>query len=149
MQACMYDAPWQLKRRADSLEEIEGLLGDIGSEPAAPVDKLLAKSSNLVRQKWGGLPSPNLLRQSYASSNLDLDEALAWLRATFESGSYQVSGGTPTHLLATPWESSGCRVEGTRSDGSDVCFESAAPLPPITRPNHLAPMSACRSLPFA
>jgi ATP-dependent Lhr-like helicase len=84
----------EIQRASRSLEEIEDLLGDIGSEPAAPVDELLAKASNLVRQKWDGLLSPHLLRQSYASSNLDLGEALAWLRATFESRSFQGSGDT-------------------------------------------------------
>jgi ATP-dependent Lhr-like helicase len=83
----------EIQRAGRSLEEIEGLLGDICSEPAAPVDELLAKVGNLVRQKWDGLLSPRLLRQSYASSNLDLDEALDWLRTTFESRPYQISSG--------------------------------------------------------
>jgi ATP-dependent helicase Lhr and Lhr-like helicase len=84
----------EIQRAGRSLEEIEDLLRDIGSEPAAPVDELLAKASNLVRQKWDGLLSPHLLRQSYASSNLDIDEAVAWLRVTFESRSYQISSDT-------------------------------------------------------
>jgi len=84
----------EIQRAGRSLEEIEDLLADIGSEPAAPVDELLAKVGNLVRQKWDGLLSPHLLRESYASSNLDLDEALAWLQATLESRSYQTSGTT-------------------------------------------------------
>lgn len=84
----------EIQRAGRSLQEIEELLGDIGSEPAAPIDEMLTKVSNLVRQKWDGLLSPHLLRQSYASSNLDLNEALAWLRATLEPRSYQVSGGT-------------------------------------------------------
>lgn len=77
----------EIQRAGRSLEEIEDLLADIGSEPAAPVDELLAKASNLVRQKWDGLLSPHLLRQSYASSNLDLDEALGWLRSRLQSRS--------------------------------------------------------------
>ncbi|MCE5232384.1 MAG: DEAD/DEAH box helicase [Mizugakiibacter sp.] len=81
----------EIHRAGRSLEEIENLLADIGSEPAAPVDELLAKASNLVRQKWDGLLSPHLLRQSYASSNLDLDEALDWIRSTLESRPHQVS----------------------------------------------------------
>jgi len=75
----------EIQRAGRSLEEIENLLRDVASEPAAPVDELLAKANNLARQKWDGLLSSHLLRQSYASSNLDLDEALAWLRVTFES----------------------------------------------------------------
>jgi ATP-dependent Lhr-like helicase len=84
----------EIQRADRSLEEIEDLLGDIGSEPAATEDELLAKASNLARQKWDGLLSPRLLRLSYASSNLELDEAVAWLRATFESRSNQASSGT-------------------------------------------------------
>lgn len=41
----------EIQRAGRSLEEIEDLLGDIGSEPAATADELLAKASNLVRQK--------------------------------------------------------------------------------------------------
>jgi ATP-dependent Lhr-like helicase len=72
----------EIQRGGRSLEEIEDLLIDIGSEPAPSIEELLAKASNLARQKWDGLLSPRLLRESYASSNLDLDEALTWLRDT-------------------------------------------------------------------
>jgi ATP-dependent Lhr-like helicase len=84
----------EIQRAGLSLDEIQKLLADIGSEPAPPVDDLLAKASNLVRQKWDGSLSPHLLRHSYASSNLDIDGALAWLRATLASRSYQVIGDT-------------------------------------------------------
>ena len=84
----------EIQRAGRSLEMIEGLLADIGLRPAPPVDELLATAGNLVRQKWDGLLSPHLLRHSYASSNLDLDEAVTWLRSTFESRSYRVNGGT-------------------------------------------------------
>lgn len=69
----------EIQRADRSLEEIEDLLADISSEAAPPLDELLAKANNLIRQKWDGLLSPHLLRETYASSNLDLDEALAWL----------------------------------------------------------------------
>jgi ATP-dependent helicase Lhr and Lhr-like helicase len=84
----------EIQRAGRSLEEIHDLLSDISSAPAASADELLAKASNLARQKWDGLLSPHLLRQSYASSNLNLDEARAWLHATCGSSSHQVSGGT-------------------------------------------------------
>lgn len=84
----------EIQRANHSLEEIEHSLGDIGSQPVATVDELLAKASNLAREKWDGLLSPHLLRQSYASSNLDLSEAMSWLRMTFKSQSYQVSSDT-------------------------------------------------------
>jgi ATP-dependent Lhr-like helicase len=77
----------EIQRASRSLEGIEDLLVDISSGPVVPVDELLANASNLLRQKWDGLLSPHLLRHSYASSNLNLDEALAWLRSTFESRS--------------------------------------------------------------
>ncbi|PXV55992.1 hypothetical protein BDW41_110195, partial [Dyella sp. AtDHG13] len=73
----------EILRAGRSLEEVRDLLCDIGSEPATTPDELLAKANNLARQKWDGLLSPHLLRQSYASSNLDTDEAMAWLQATF------------------------------------------------------------------
>lgn len=81
----------EIQRAGRSIEEIKGLLALIATKPAVPVDELLAKAGNLVRQKWDGLLSPNLLRQSYASSNLNLDEALFWLRTKFGSRSQQSS----------------------------------------------------------
>ncbi|EIL97363.1 DEAD/DEAH box helicase [Rhodanobacter sp. 115] len=84
----------EIHRAGHSLQEIKNLLADIASRPVAPVDELLTKAGNLVHQKWDGLLSPHLLRQSYASSNLELDEALDWLQATFKSRSYQVSSDT-------------------------------------------------------
>lgn len=74
----------EIQRAGLSLEAIEDLLRDVCSAPTPSVDELLAKANNLTRQKWDGLLSTHLLRQSYASSNLDLDEALTWLRSTFE-----------------------------------------------------------------
>lgn len=74
----------EIQRAGRSLDDIERLLADIGSKPSASVDDLLAKANNLARQKWDGLLSPHLLRQSYASSNLDLDEARSWLRSTVQ-----------------------------------------------------------------
>lgn len=74
----------EIQRGSRSLEEIEDLLVDIGSESAPPIDELLAKASNLARQKWDWLLSERLLRHTYASSNLDLDEASEWLGQAFE-----------------------------------------------------------------
>jgi ATP-dependent helicase Lhr and Lhr-like helicase len=88
----------EIQRGGRSLEEIEDLLADIGSEPATPVDELLANARNLARQKWDGLLSPRLLRQTYASSNLNVDEAVAWLRTAFGSSTEQ---STANHAGAT------------------------------------------------
>lgn len=70
----------EIQRAGRSLDEIEDLLIDIGLDDAPSIDELLEKASNLARQKWDGLLSARLLRESYASSNLDLSEALTWLR---------------------------------------------------------------------
>lgn len=70
----------EIQRGGPSLGEIEDLLIDIGVDACPPIDRLLANASNLVRQKWDGLLSHRLLKESYASSNLSLEEALAWLR---------------------------------------------------------------------
>ncbi|MDQ3288380.1 MAG: DEAD/DEAH box helicase [Pseudomonadota bacterium] len=79
----------EIQRAGRSLEEIEDLLADIGSEAVPPLDELLAKANNLARQKWDGLLSPRLLRETYASSNLDMDEALTWLKAMLAQSASQ------------------------------------------------------------
>lgn len=71
----------EVQRSGRSHEEIESILSDVAASPIPPLDKLLAKASNLVRQKWDGLLSPHLLHETYASSNLDLDGAKDWLRS--------------------------------------------------------------------
>ena len=70
----------EIQRAGRSLEELEDLLADIGSEPAPPIDELLAKATNLAREKWDWLLSPQLLHETYASSNLNISEAFEWLR---------------------------------------------------------------------
>lgn len=83
----------EIQRTGRTLEELEDLMVNVASEHAPPANELLEKACNLVRQKWDGLLSPHLLRESYASSNLDINEALAWLGATFAPRSSQASGG--------------------------------------------------------
>lgn len=75
----------EIQRAGRSLEDIEDLLADLGIYEAPTIDELLANAGNLAKQKWDGLLSPKLLRESYASSNLDVDEALAWIRSKFGS----------------------------------------------------------------
>lgn len=72
----------EIQRAGRSLDEIEDLLVDIGLDLAPTIDELLVKATNLTRQKWDHLLSPRLLRETYASSNLNLDEALEWIRAS-------------------------------------------------------------------
>jgi ATP-dependent Lhr-like helicase len=73
----------EIRRDHRSLEDIVDLLADISSEAVPPIDELLANTGNLQREKWDGLLPPHLLKVTYASSNLDIGEALTWLRIAF------------------------------------------------------------------
>ncbi|KAA8921391.1 DEAD/DEAH box helicase [Xanthomonas sontii] len=75
----------EIARAPIALEDIEIALKAIAAEPAPTIDALLASAKNLASQKWDHLLSPRLLQVSYASSNLDLDEAMGWLRSSFLS----------------------------------------------------------------
>ncbi|MBO9828769.1 DEAD/DEAH box helicase [Xanthomonas sp. A2111] len=75
----------EITRGPVALEGIEIALKAIAAEPAPSIDALLASAKNLASQKWDPLLSPRLLQVSYASSNLDLDEAMGWLRSNFLS----------------------------------------------------------------
>ncbi|TQU32652.1 hypothetical protein, partial [Xanthomonas perforans] len=61
--------------------------GQVTATPTPSIEVLLAGAKNLASQKWDSLLSPHLLQVSYASSNLDLDEAMGWLRSSFPSRS--------------------------------------------------------------
>ncbi|WP_298577227.1 DEAD/DEAH box helicase [uncultured Luteimonas sp.] len=71
----------EIQKGGKQLEEIEDLLADIAIDDAPVVGEVLRNARNLERQKWDRLLSPTLLRETYATSNLDLDEAISWLRA--------------------------------------------------------------------
>ncbi len=75
----------EITRGPSALENIETALKAIAAAPAPSIEVLLAGAKNLASQKWDSLLSPHLLQVSYASSNLDLDEAMDWLRRTFFS----------------------------------------------------------------
>ncbi|MBU1254859.1 MAG: DEAD/DEAH box helicase [Alphaproteobacteria bacterium] len=60
------------------IQDILDTLVDAGSEPAPPLDILLADAKNLAREKWDWALPAGLLRKTYASLHLDLDEALKW-----------------------------------------------------------------------
>ncbi len=62
-------------------EEVLDMLLDAGIDDAPALDLLLADTKNLQREKWDWALPDRLLRKTYASLNLDLDEALAWVRA--------------------------------------------------------------------
>jgi len=69
----------EITKSGRTLEEVMKLVIDLGLQPTPSVDQLLANAENLTRQKWDWLLSPALLRNTYASLNLDLHEAAAWL----------------------------------------------------------------------
>lgn len=66
---------------ANTAAEVLNPLIDAASEPPPPLDHLLAKAKNLEHEKWDWALPPRLLHRSFASQMLDLEEALAWVRA--------------------------------------------------------------------
>jgi ATP-dependent Lhr-like helicase len=66
-----------------SIDEIENFFAEAASKPTPPVEDLLKRAENLTKQKWDGLLSARLLQASYASLNLDLNEAKKWLNTHF------------------------------------------------------------------
>lgn len=88
----------EVTRSGRSVEEIESVLRSISTESCPSVDELLSTATNLTRQKWDALLSPHLLRETYASSNLGLDEAVEWLSENFaHSPPPMASDPLPTH----------------------------------------------------
>lgn len=77
----------EIRRTAGTREEVVHILGGIAAASAPSTDALLANAKNMAIEKWDGLLSPSLLRLSYASSHLDLDEALSWLKLHFSANS--------------------------------------------------------------
>lgn len=75
----------EITKAGRTLDEIENVLADAASESPPSTDQLLASAGNLARQKWDWLLSSSLLRISYASTNLDLNEATKWLICRFNS----------------------------------------------------------------
>lgn len=75
----------EIGKSGKTFDEIGDSLADAASEAPPPVEEMLATAGNLTRQKWDGLLSPHLLRVSYASLNLDMDEAMKWLRSDLVS----------------------------------------------------------------
>ncbi len=74
----------EIMRGKLSQERLRTTLAEIGAASIPPQDVLLADVGNLQRQKWDwALPAP-LLRSTYASLNLDLEEAHRWLESAFQ-----------------------------------------------------------------
>lgn len=64
-----------------SAQEVLDVLGDAAVDEPPPLNILLQDAKNLEREKWDWALPPELLRKTYASLNLDLEEALAWTKS--------------------------------------------------------------------
>lgn len=64
-----------------SVEGIFDALIDAGSEDAPDVDVLLEGALHLEKEKWDWALPISLLRKTFSSQNLDVTEALQWIRA--------------------------------------------------------------------
>lgn len=73
----------EISKGAGSLDDVIKVLGRVAKMPLPSPETLLHSANNLVTQKWDGLLPPRLLRRSYASLKLDLEEATAWLALRF------------------------------------------------------------------
>ena len=63
-----------------AVEDLLDVLYDAGVDDVPQLDLLLADAKNLQREKWDWALPDRLLRKAYASLNLNLDEALSWIR---------------------------------------------------------------------
>lgn len=64
-----------------TVEQLEELLGKLAASTWPGLDELLNGAMNLEREKWDRLLPKELLGKSYASLNLDLDEAARWFQS--------------------------------------------------------------------
>lgn len=63
----------------DQQIDVVGLLARLAASPLPSVDTLLEGAQNLIQEKWDWALPDGLLKKSYASLYLDLDEAFAWI----------------------------------------------------------------------
>ncbi|MBL8389376.1 MAG: DEAD/DEAH box helicase [Hydrogenophaga sp.] len=71
----------EVLKATHSTGDILDALIDAAVDDPLSWDELLEDAKNLQREKWDWCLPDGLLRKSYASLNLDLDEALSWARA--------------------------------------------------------------------
>lgn len=76
----------EVRKDGHTTEEVLDALGDAAVDDPPPLDALLQDAKNLQREKWDWALPDDLLRKTYASLNLDIDEALAWVRASVSMG---------------------------------------------------------------
>lgn len=70
-----------VKTATTSTDEVIDALVDAAVDDKPPLDILLANSKNLQREKWDWALPESLLHKTYASLNLNIEEALQWARA--------------------------------------------------------------------
>lgn len=70
----------EIMKGKHTTEDIMDTLIDTGFDDPPSLDLLLSDVSNLQREKWDWALPDNLLRRTYASLYINLDEALAWTR---------------------------------------------------------------------
>jgi len=75
----------EITKGPEAEQAVEHALKAIASEPPPPIESLLAQAKNLASQKWDHLLSSHLLQQSYASLNLNINEARTWISAHFSA----------------------------------------------------------------
>ena len=70
----------EVPKHHESAHEIAAVLLEIGASATPSLEYLLADAKNLQREKWDWSLPDSLLRNTYASLRLDIDEALTWAR---------------------------------------------------------------------
>jgi len=70
----------EVQKGKHATEDVLDALVDAAVDETPPLDLLLADVRNLQREKWDWALPDTLLRRSYASLYLDIDEALAWAK---------------------------------------------------------------------
>ena len=73
----------EVQKGGHSAQDFIDALWDAAVDAPLTLDELLEDAKNLQREKWDWSLPEGLLRKSYASLHLDMDEALTWARAHF------------------------------------------------------------------
>ena len=69
----------EIRGSPQSTDSIIAILKNISINEIPPLDQLLKNALNLRKEKWDWAVPDTLLRKSYASQYLAVDEALAWI----------------------------------------------------------------------
>src|SRR5690606_10556066 len=77
----------EVSKGRHSTEDVLDALIDAGLDERPPLHLLLSDVTNLQREKWDWALPDELLRLTYASSSLSLDEALEWVRSLSKTDS--------------------------------------------------------------